>query len=253
MSWQNWIYTLPLRLRSIFHRNDLERELQEEMQYHLERKIEAEVAAGLNPAEARRVAIRAMDGIEQQKEACRDQRKVSWLEDFVHDLRFAARTLRRNPGFTLVALLTLALGIGANTAIFSVIDAVLLRPLPYGDPSQLVVVWEWNTLHGNRHNTVSPPNFLDWQKENHVFSEMAYFADTRTNLTGDGEPEQIVALNTSANFFSTLGVRPMIGPGFLPENGQEGKNNVVVLSYGLWKRRYAADPTIVGKTIRLSG
>lgn len=253
MPWQNWIYTLPLRIRSVFRRNDVERELQEEMQYHLERKIEAGIASGLDPAEARRSAIRAMEGIEQQKEACRDQRKVNWLEDFVQDLRFAARTLRRNPGFTLVALLTLALGIGANTAIFSVIDGVLLRPLPYRDPSQLVVVWEWNTLHSNKHNTVSPPNFLDWQKENHVFSEMAYLADTRANLTGDGEPEQIVTLNTSANFFSTLGVQPMIGPGFLPENGQAGKDNVVVLSYGLWKRRYAGDPAIIGKTVSLNG
>jgi putative ABC transport system permease protein len=253
MRWQNWMYTLPLRLRSIFRREDVERELEEEMQYHLDRKIEQGIATGLDPAQARRAAVRAMEGIEQQKEACRDQRKVNWLEDFVQDVRFAVRTLRRNPGFTVIALLTLALGIGANAAIFSVIDGVLLRPLPYGTPSQLVMVWEWNTQHDNRHNTVSPPNFLDWQKENHVFSEMAYLADTRTNLTGDGEPEQIVALNTSANFFSTLGVRPMIGPGFLPENGQEGKNNVVVLSYGLWKRRYAADPAIVGKTIRLSG
>src|ERR1041385_1432198 len=191
MSWQNWFYTLPLRLRSIFRRDDVERELEEEMRYHLEWKIEEGVARGLSPVEACYSAMRAMDGIEQQKEACRDQRKVSWLEDFLHDLRFASRMFPRNPGFTAVAMLTLALGIGANTAIFSIIDGILLRPLPYGDPSQLVMVWEWNTQHTNVHNTVSPPNFLDWQKENHVFSQMSYLADTRTNLTGDGEPEQV--------------------------------------------------------------
>ena len=253
MGWQNWLYTIPLRLRSLFRREEVESELEEEMRNHLERKIEEGIARGLSPAEARHSAMRAMDGFEQQKEACRDQRKVNWLEDFLHDVRFASRMLRRNPGFTAVSMLTLALGIGANTAIFSIIDGILLRPLPYGDPSQLVIVWEWNTQHSNPHNTVSPPNFLDWQKENHVFSEMSYLADTRANLTGDGEPEQIVEFNVSANFFSTLGVRPLIGPGFLPENGEAGKDNVVVLSYGLWKRRYGSDPAIIGKTIRMNG
>ncbi|HXN51571.1 MAG TPA: ABC transporter permease [Candidatus Acidoferrum sp.] len=253
MSWQNWIYTVPLRLRSLLRREEVERELDEEMRYHLERKTEECVAAGLTPAEARHAAMRAMDGIERQKEECRDMRKVNWLEDFLQDLRYAARMLRRNPGFAAVVVLTLALGIGANTAIFSVIDGILLRPLPYGDADRLVIVWENNLRRSYPQNVASPPNFLDWQTQNHVFSGMSCLSDLRGNLTGSGDPEQIVTQYVSANFFSILGVNPILGPGFTAENGEDGKDKVVVLSYGLWKRRFAGDPGIVGKTIELNG
>jgi putative ABC transport system permease protein len=253
MSWHRWIYTIPLRLRSLLHRDRVEAELNEEMQFHLDRKTEQFIAAGLSPREARHAAFRAMNGIEQHKEHCRDMRKVNWLEDFVQDLRYAARMLRRSPGFTAIVILTLALGIGANTAIFSVVDAILLRPLPFADPGGLVIVWETNSQTASTHNTVSPPNFLDWQSQNRVFSEMSFVTDLGRNLTGNGEPEQVIAQYVSANFFSVLGVNPIIGPGFTPENSQEGKDDVVVLSYDLWKRRFGSDPTIVGKTIDLNG
>ena len=253
MRWQRWLYTFPLRLRSLFRRDQVEQELDEELRYHLERKTNEFIAAGLLPADARHAARRAMDGIEQQKEACRDMRKVNWFEDFVQDLRYAARMLRRNPGFAAVVVLTLALGIGANTAIFSVIDGILLRPLPYGDADRLVLVWENNLRRSHPHNVVSPPNFLDWQAQNQVFSAMSYVSDLRRNLTGNGDPEQIVAQYVSVNFFAVLGVNPLLGPGFVPENGEDGKDNVVVLSYPLWARRFAADPAIVGKTIELNG
>jgi putative ABC transport system permease protein len=253
MSWQRWIYVAPLRLRSLFQREQVERELDEEMRYHLERKTEEYAAAGLSSDEARHAAMRAMDGIERHKEKCRDMRKVNWLEDFWQDLKFAVRMLRRTPGFAAVVVLTLALGIGANSAIFSVIDGILLQPLPYGDPDRLVIVWENNLRRSNPHNVVSPPNFLDWQAQNHVFSEMSYVSDLRGNLTGSGEPEQIVAEYVSANFFSVLGVNPILGPGFAPENGEDGKDKVVALSYGLWKRRFGGDAGIVGKTIELNG
>src|SRR6266478_3444024 len=253
MRWQHWIYTLPLRLRSLLRREEVERELEDEMRYHLQRKTEEYVAAGLSPEDARHAALRAMDGIEQHKEACRHMRKVNWLEDFLQDLRYAARMLRRNFGFAVVVVLTLALGIGANTAIFSVVAGILLRPLPYGDADRLVMVWENNLRRSYPQNVVSPPNFLDWQAQNHVFSGMSYVSDLRGNLTGSGEPEQIVAQYVSANFLSVLGVNPLLGPGFTPENGEAGKDNVVVLSYGLWKRRFAADLAIVGKTIELNG
>jgi putative ABC transport system permease protein len=187
------------------------------------------------------------------KEDARKADIVSWLDEAVRDFRLALRMLQRSPGFTAVAVLTLALGIGANTAIFSVINSVLLRPLPYHDPGSLVMVWETNSQHPNPHNTVSPPNFLDWQSRNTVFSDMAYIADVRNNLTGNGDPEEVVVQAVSANFFSVLGVNPLLGHGFTPENAQAGHDNVVILSNGLWKERFAGDPTIVGKSILLNG
>ena len=253
MRWQHWIYTVPLRLRSLLRRDEVELELEEEMRYHLERRIEEYVASGLSPEEARHAAMRAMEGIEQQKEKCRDMRKINFVEDFWQDLRYGSRMLRRSPGFTAIVMLTLGLGIGANTAIFSVVDAILLRPLPFTDAGSLVIVWETNAQTASTHNTVSPPNFLDWESQNRVFSGMSYVSDLGRNLTGNGEPEQVIVQYVSSNFFSVLGVTPIIGPGFTPENGLEGKDSVVVLGYELWKRRFASDPAIVGKTIDLNG
>jgi putative ABC transport system permease protein len=161
--------------------------------------------------------------------------------------------LRKNPGFTFVAVLTLALGIGANTAIFSVIDSVLLRPLPYKDSSSLVIVWESNARESSPHNTVAPPDFLDWQSQSDVFAGMTAIVDERDNLTGNGDPEQVIVQLVSANFFSLLGVNPAIGPGFSAENGQLGKGNVVVLSHALWKERFGGDPGLIGKTLLLNG
>src|SRR5229473_1721831 len=244
---------LRLRIRSLFHRNRVESELDDELRFHLDRQIEKYVRSGLSFEEATRRARLESGGLEQQKENCRDARGTLFFETLLQDLLFALRMLRKNPGFTAVAVFTLALGIGANTAIFSVIDSVLLSPLPYHEPDNLVMVWETNSQHPKPHNTVSPPNFLDWQSRNTVFSGMAYIYDGRDNFTGMGEPEEVVVQNVSANFFSVLGVNPILGPGFTPENGQAGHDNVVILSYGLWNERFAADPTIVGKSIVLNG
>ena len=178
---------------------------------------------------------------------------IGWLDTAAKDLRFAIRMLRRSPGFTAVAVFTLALGIGANTAIFSVIDAALLQPLPYQDPERLVLVWEKNDQQPDRRNTVAPPNFLDWQSQNDSFSGMAAIVDERDNLTGGGQPQQVVVQLVSANFFSLLGVNPILGSAFASENEQKGKDNVVVLSYAFWKERFGADPGIVGKTLDLNG
>jgi putative ABC transport system permease protein len=244
-----------IRLAGFFRRDRRERELAAEIDTHLRMHIEDNLRAGMNQEEARRNALTKLGGIEQPKENYRDRRTLPILETLLQDLRFALRVLRKNPGFTLVAVLTLALGIGANTAIFSVVNSVLIRPLPYHDPASLVMVWETNSQHPNPnpHNTVSPPNFLDWQNRNTVFSGMAFVFDERDNLTGNGYPEEVVVQDVSTNFFSLLGVNLLLGTGFAPENGQPGHDNVVILGYSLWKDRFAGDPSIVGKSILLNG
>src|SRR5581483_11728160 len=179
------------------------------------------------------------------------QEKV--MENLWHDLRFGLRTLLRKPGFACVAVLSLALGIGANTAIFSLVDAVLLRPLPFREPERLVMVWEDATRIGFPHNTPAPANYADWKAQNQVFEEMAALRWGSFNLTGDGEPEKIDSQGVTANFFSLLGVEPKQGRTFLPEEDQPGSSKVTVLGYGLWQRRFGGDPAVVGKDVLLDG
>ncbi len=241
------------RLRGMLRRERLDRDLEEELRSHIEMRAADNLAAGMSPQAARYEAQKRFGNTALLKEDTRNADIVGWLDVAARDFRYALRMLQRSPGFTAVAVLTLVLGIGANTAIFSVINSVLLRPLPYHDPGSLVMVWETNSQHPKPHNTVSPPNFLDWQTRNTVFSDMAYIADVRNNLTGIGDPEEVVVQAVSANFFSVLEVNLLLGTGFTPENGQAGHDNVVILSYGLWKDRFAGEPAIVGKSILLNG
>ena len=250
---ENWLFTIPLRLRSFFRWAQADQELDDELRDRLERKTEEYMEQGTTQEEARRRARLDLEGIEQTKEECREARRVNWIQDFVQDLHFGLRMLRKNPGFTTVAISTLALGIGANTAIFSVIDSVLLRPLPYADPASLVLVWEKDSQHANPHNTVSPPDFLDWGSRNSVFSGMAGLFDQRANLTGNGAPQEVVLQDVTANFFTVLGVNPVLGTGFSTESGQPGHDNVVILTYGFWKERFGGDSSIIGKTMTLNG
>ncbi len=245
--------SLIARLRSMLRRERLDRELGEELRSHIEMRAADNLAAGMTSEEAGYDAQKRFGNTTLLKEDTRTIDIISWVDECVRDFRYALRMLQRSPGFTTVAVLTLALGIGANTAIFSVVNSVLIRPLPYHDPDNLVMVWESSSQHPNPHNTVSPPNFLDWQTRNTVFSSMAFIFDERENLTGNGEPEEVVVQAVSANFFSLLGVNPILGPGFAPENGQPGHDNVVILGYGLWKERFAGDLAIVGKSILLNG
>ena len=176
---------------------------------------------------------------------------MMFLEEFTQDLRFGGRTLRRNPGFAAIAILTLALGIGANAAIFSVVNAVLLRPLPWSDPDRAVMIWsKWTAFDKT---WVASGEVVDYKKRSRALSDVAAWSDGQVNLTGDGEPERVAAANVSANLFPVLGAQPMIGRVFSgPEDVPNGPN-VVVLGFGLWKRRYASDPSIVNRTILING
>jgi putative ABC transport system permease protein len=175
------------------------------------------------------------------------------MHTLLQDFRYGCRLLVRSPGFTLVAVLALALGIGANTAIFSLVDAVLLRPLPFRDPARLAVVWEEASFVGFPRNTPAVANFVDWKKRNHVFEDMAAIDYRTFNLTGTGEPDQIAACAVTANLFPMLGVQPVLGRSFTPADDTPNANSVAVISHGLWKRRFGGDPGLVGKTILLNG
>jgi ABC-type antimicrobial peptide transport system permease subunit len=174
------------------------------------------------------------------------------MNGLIQDLRCALRLLRKSPGFTAVAVVTLALGIGANTAIFTLVNAVLLRPLPYKDPNRLVMVWEQNPHRGWFENIVSSANFLDWKKQNHVFADIAAFESSSFNLTGDNTPEEIAGERVTTNLLSVLGVQPLRGRLFVPDEEKRGRG-AAVLSYGLWQQRYGGDPALVGKNISLNG
>ncbi|HTG14177.1 MAG TPA: ABC transporter permease, partial [Blastocatellia bacterium] len=175
------------------------------------------------------------------------------MEAFWQDLKYGVRMLAKSPGFTAVAVIALALGIGANTAIFSVVNAVLIRSLPFKDSDRLVMVWEKNRPRNRDQNVISPANYLDWRDQNSVFEQMSAVFDSRVNLTGVDDPEEIPTQLVEAHFFDLLGVNASIGRTFVAEEGVEGREKVVVLSQSLWKRRFGGDPALIGKTIKLSG
>src|SRR5678816_2241064 len=165
------------------------------------------------------------------------------MNTLIKDLRYAVRSLLKQPGFTAIAIITLALGIGANTAMFSVINAVLLRPLPYHEPERLVTIWEESPQRGLYEMPISFANFRDWQDQNHSFEQIAAYTFTNLNLTDAGEPARLSTVRTSANLFPLVGATPLLGRGFLPEEDKDGANHVVMLSHGLWQSRFGSDAT----------
>ena len=247
-----WLSQLRLRARSLFRKRQADGELSDELQFHLDGRADELVAEGMTPEQARLVARRELGMLALIEEDCRDARRVSYIEETIRDARYGLRSLTKSPGFATMAIVTLALGIGANTAIFSAVDAVLLRPLPYPAADELVIVWEEATAWGFPRNTPSPANFLDWKEQNRVFADMAAIRNFGANLTGDGDPEAISGRMATSNLFSVLGVRPAIGRTYTADEERSGAK-VVVLTDGLWRRRYAADPSIVGRTIQMNG
>ena len=237
---------IRIRWRALFRKEALERELEDELSFHLEREAAQNRRDGMNPDDAHYSALKSFGPLERSKEECRDARGVRLFEEFVQDLRYGKRLLVKNPGFTLIAILTLALGIGANTAIFSVVSAFLLRPLPYGDPDRLVMV---EAQHRGQSIGVSFPDYDDWRRQNNVFDELAFFnLRWNANLDFGSETETLSLTFGTANLFSTLQVAPFIGHG-----PTAGKTDTVLLSHGLWQRRFGSDPQIVGRQLRIDG
>ena len=243
-----------------------EAEIVEELSQHLEDQYEQTLTGGASEEEARRAVLSELDENDLLAPALKrvERRapleplvmgkdgKTNMMADLWQDLRYAARMLARTPAFTAIAVLALALGIGANTAIFSVVNKVLLQPLPFKNPSELLIIWENATHLGFPKNTPSPANFLDWRDQSTLFTGMAAMAPKDFSLTGAGEPERLDGRRVSANLFDLLGVQPRLGRRFLPEEDKPGKR-VVILSYGLWQRRFGSDPKIVGQAVNLNG
>jgi putative ABC transport system permease protein len=240
---------LFIRLRSVLRRGIVESEMEEELRFHSQRQLEKYLKAGMSGDEAQRRVRMDFGGLEQVKEEYRDARGVSLLETLVQDLRYGWRTLLKSPGFAAAALFTLALGIGANTAIFSVVYGILLRPLPFWDASHLVVLNETTPRVGDV--SVSYPNFQDWRSQSHSFAEMAAVNVVKFNMAGKIQPENIGGLAVSPNFLPMMGVRPVMGRGFTPDEEKAGAARVVLLSYALWQSHFGADPSAMGQTIRL--
>ena len=241
-----------------------EQDIVEELSQHLEDEFERAVSRGATEQEAHRTASaelcdllqrelqRAERPVTQNPVAMGTRRKSNFVADAMQDIRYALRMFAKNPAFTAIAVLALALGIGANSAIFSVVDAVLLRPLPFKNPERLVMIWENATHLGFPKNTPSPANFLDWRQQSTVFDGMAAFVERSFNLTGVGEPERLDGRRVSANLFDLLGTRAIVGRTFVPQEDTPG-TKVAVLNEALWKRRFGGNPDIVGKAITLNG
>jgi putative ABC transport system permease protein len=236
------------RLRALRDGDAVHREIDEELRFHIDMRSEEYIRKGMSPEEARREAERRFGRLTRIKEMGYEVRGGGLVETLWQDLRYGARMLIKSPGFTLIAVITLALGIGANTAIFSVVNAVLLRPFPYESPERLLILQE--SVSGGAPFSPSYPNFADWRDQNTLFDSMAAVrANESFNFTGEGEPERLQGRLVSAGFFSTLGIEPLLGRDFLAEEDRPGATPAVILSYGFWQRRFGADPGVIGKQL----
>jgi putative ABC transport system permease protein len=255
MSPERWIYTIPLRLRSLFHRKRVEQELDEELRDHLDHKTQQVVTGGTVPNEARYAALRSMGAIEQFKEECRDTRRVNVIENLFRDLLYGLRALRKNPRFTVIALLTLALGIGANTAVFSMVNALLFHPYPFHGLDRLVRVWETRRGidEGIDFRFLAAGNVNDFATAPQIVDGLTVYRYQEFNLSAQGNTEPVLGCSVSSNFFDVLGVAPGQGRVFAVSEEIPGNDLVVILSNAFWQRQLGGDPTALSKPLRLNG
>jgi putative ABC transport system permease protein len=247
-----WFNVLRDRLRALRQRETVINDIDREMRSHVELQTEANIKAGMSPAEAHAQAVRSFGNLNRALDAAYDVKGGGLFESVMQDARYGVRMLVKHKAFTAIAVITLALGIGANTAIFSVINELLLRPLPYRDADRIVMLWEV-TPEGRHQNTTSRSNYRNWRDQSSSFEQIAAFSDQRNNLTGAGEPEELSMQLATPNLFKVLGVEPLLGRTFSPDDDGPGKPDVAVLSYSLWQRRFGGQSNIVGQSITLNG
>jgi putative ABC transport system permease protein len=240
--------------RAMRHRGDFEFEMTDELKFHIEKRADDLRRAGASPEEAMRRAKMEFGATAKHEDDCREARKISFFDDLRKDLRFGLRALVKSPGFTAVAVLTLALGFGATTSIFSVVNAILFHPLPYYQESRVMLLRETDARrNGNDTISVPYPDFLDWREQSRAFSKLAVVHNLNFAVTGIGEPEQVDGFAVSPNFLSLLGVKPALGRDFSPDEEKQGTAPVVMLSYAYWQSHYGGDQSVVGRTILLYG
>ncbi len=243
-----WITILRLRFRSLLRGNDADQDLDDELEFHLRHLIDERVAAGMSPVAARYAALREMGAIAQRKEECRDARGLTLVDSLRQDVTYALRALRKTPAFTIVGILSLAIGIGANTTIFTFVNAVLLRSLPYPGSNRIVVLLE-HALNSAAPLNVHPANFVAWRERARSFESLVLVQTPPLNLIGTNGPEQVVRLLTSSNLFRVFGVNPALGRAFTEEDMRPGADPVVILGYGFWQRWFGGDPTVLGRQL----
>jgi len=249
-----WLRSISNRLRNLFLKDTVEREADQELRFHLEREVAQQVSSGMSPEEARRVALLEFGGLEQFKEDCREARGVNRIETLLADLRYGFRTLRKSPGFAIVSVLTLALGIGANTAIFSMVNALLLHPYNFRNLDSLVRVWEDRGIdEGYDARYIAPADADDLRSSNGIFEGLTTYSFQSFGLGTEGDVQPILGCRVSANFFDVLAVTPAAGRLFSAAEEQPGADQVAIVSYGSWQRRFGGDPRLLGKTISLNG
>jgi hypothetical protein len=241
-----------LRAAGTFAPARREREFAEELDSHLQLHVDDNIRAGMSPDDARRDAIVRLGGLTQARERQRDRIGLQFADALRRDVAYAVRSLHKNPAFALTAVLTIALGIGANSAIFSVVNAVLLRPLPFEDPGRLVMIFATEASRNDRYDVATYPDYADWNNQNRSFASMTAYTNRSTTVSVAGEAVLVQGKRVTPNFFDVLGVRPALGRAFRPEEQAPGASRVVVISDGFWKRHYAGNADVLGQTLQVN-